>query len=238
MPDVPQNYLFRLRFPIGKIPASAYKSAIKPEQLDHQFRIPFWSQYEQRDGFDKRDEDVDSLRPCDPEIENRFDFRCAWAQEGLLFTVVVAEKQKQPTWTHSTLRDADAVRLCIDTRDLKDVHRGTRFCHRLLFYPLVGESEEVAKPLAQWAPINRAKALPNAVDVAEFRMASERRKDGYAFSAFIPSGTLTGFDPSEFNRVGFHYVVRDSQFGAFVLQYAFPAPCEEDPSFWATLVLE
>ena len=69
-------------------------------------------------------------------------------------------------------------------------------------------------------------------------MASERRKDGYAFSAFIPSGTLTGFDPSEFNRVGFHYVVRDSQFGAFVLQYAFPAPCEEDPSFWATLVLE
>lgn len=238
MSTIPQNFLFRLRFPILPAPKDALKGGLKPEALDVSYRLPFWSQYDVPDGFNKRAGEPGLLRACNPQIEDRFDFRFAWSKEGLFFTAVVAQKKEQRFWTHSELRDADCVRLCLDTRDVKDIHRGNKFCHKLLFYPLVGESEDVAKPLAQWAPINRAKASPSAVDVAEFRMAVEPKKNGYAFSAFIPANTLTGFEPEDFNRLGFHYVVRDSQFGAFVLQHADPAPCEEDPSLWVSLVLQ
>lgn len=237
MPQIPQNFLFRLRFPIKRAPEDLNVDVLPAEALDHSYRIPFWSLYSLPEGFDKRSGEPGVIEASNPDIEDRFDFRAAWSNEGLFFTIVVAQKNAQRFWTHTDLRIADCVRLCLDTRDVKEIHRGSRFCHKFLFYPLVGESEDVAKPYAQWAPINRAKASPNAVDVSEFRMATEKREDGYAFSVFVPGTTLTGFDPEDLNRVGFHYVVRDSQFGAFVLQHSEPAPCEDDPSLWATLVL-
>ncbi|MDD3589136.1 MAG: hypothetical protein PHO46_02525 [Thermoguttaceae bacterium] len=238
MASIPQNYLFNLRFPIKKAAPKLLKAKLAAETLDDSYSLPFWSQYDLPDGFDKRTGEPGLLKSINLENEKRFDFRFAWAKEGFFFTVVLAKKKRQPFWTHSALQAADCVRLCIDTRDIKDVHRGTKFCHKLLFYPFVGESANAAGPMAQWAPVNRAKASPNSVDVSEFSLCSQLRDDGYAFSAFIPGATLTGYDYDEFNRIGLHYIVRDSTHGAFVLQYADPAPCEEDPGLWASFALE
>lgn len=239
MANIPQNFLFRLRFPVKRVPAEIVKAKkIAPEALDASYGIPFWSLYDLPDGFDKRSGEPGLLRARNPEIEKFFDFRFGWAKEGLFFTVVVTGKKTQPFWTHLDLRAADCVRLCLDTRDVKDIHRGTKFCHKFLFYPFVGESIDACAPMAQWAPVNRAKASPYAVDVAEFKTTAQVRDDGYAFSAFLPASTLTGYDVDELDRLGLHYVVRDSQHGAFVLQYADPAPCEDDPSLWASFVFQ
>ncbi len=238
MTAIPQNFLFRLRFPVKRVSQDVLDAPIAPEALDSSYSVPFWSLYDLPDGFDKRSGEPGLLRAKNPKIENLFDFRLGWAKEGLFFTVAVDGKKTQPFWTHSELSSADCARLCIDARDVKDLRRGTKYCHKFLFYPFVGESANAAAPMAQWAPVNRAKASPRAVDVADFKIAARARKGGYVFSAFIPGSSITGYDVDEFNRLGLHYVVRDSQYGAFVLQHADPVPCEDDPSLWASFVLE
>jgi len=235
MSCIPQSFLFRFRFPCRPLSPSQIEAFPTPETLDVSYRVPLWTQATRPDGFATQTIEQ-TLRNA--QNKERFDFRIGWAQEGLLFTVVVANKQEQRYWTHSSLKNADCVRLCLDARDLKDSRRGSRFCHKFLLYPLVGEGANVAKPLAQWTTLNRAKASPNTVDVNMFRLASERRVDGYAFSAFIPGSTLTGYDPEAIDRIGFHFIVRDSEYGEFALQHTEPFPVEDDPSMWATLVFE
>ena len=231
---IPQNFLFHMRFPTLRAPQKTARLAA--EALDERYSIPFWSQYAAPDGIDKRLSEPGVLRLRNPEIANRFDFRVAWAPDGLTFTFVLRGKKSQPSWTRAALKYADCVRICLDARDLKDARRAGKFCHKFLFYPFVGESRDSETSLAQWVPINRAKASPNAVDVADFKMNAERRVDGYAFSIFIPGSSITGYDVEEFNRVGLHYAARDSQYGAFVLQYADPTPVEDDPSLWASFI--
>ncbi len=242
MGTIPQNHLFRLRFPVGKAPDALFADALgdnlPAEALDESYRLPFWSQYDLPDGFDKRTGESGLLQACRPEIANRFDFRLAWNPGGLALTVVVAKKKRQGYSSHHNLHSADCVRLCVDTRDVKENRRANGYCHKFLFYPFVGETQTGATPLAQWLPINRAKAMPNPVEVKLFRMSSEATKDGYRFSVILPATTMTGFDANEFDRFGMHYVVRDQEYGAFVLQYAEPAPCEEDPSLWASFVMK
>lgn len=235
MSSIPQSFLFRLRFPCRSLPSSFVSSFPTPETLDSSYSAPFWSQASRPNGFASQAL-VQTLRNA--QNQTRFDFRIGWAQEGLLFTVVVANKREQRYWSHSSLKEADSVLLCLDTRDLKDLQHGSRFCHKLLLYPFVGEAANVAKPLVQWQLLDRAKASPEEVNVASFRLASERRNDGYAFSAFIPGSTLTGYDPKVIDRIGFHFIVRDSEYGEFALQHTEPFPVENNPSLWATLVFK
>ncbi len=235
MSRIPQSFLFRLRIPCRPLSPTLVSSYPIPETLDASYGVPFWSQAASPNGFATQAL-VQTLRNA--QNQTRFDFRIGWAQEGLLFTVVVANKREQRHWTHSSLKEADCVLLCLDARDLKDLHHGSRYCHKLLFYPLVGEGANVAKPLAQWLLLERAKARPEEVDVGSFRLASERRADGYAFSAFIPGSTLTGYDPKVIDRIGFHFIVQDSEYGKFALQHTEPFPVENDPSLWATLTFE
>lgn len=238
MAEVPQNFLFRLRFQARQVPSELFNEPLRAEALDVGYRIGFWSQYELPNNFNKRMGEPEQLRMRSPKNDGKFDFRFGWAPEGLVFTIILAQKTNQTAWTRLNLHSADSLRVCIDTRDVKENRRANKFCHKFIFYPFIGETLDGSKPLAQWLPINRARAIPNPVEIDDFRLASERRRDGYAFSIVVPSHTLTGFDANEFDRIGMHYVARDSQHGAFVLQYAEPAPCEEDPSLWASFVLK
>ena len=129
----------------------------------------------------------------------------------------------------------DSLRLCLDVRDVKEARRAGKYCYKFLFSPFVGKTEESERPRAIWAPINRAKESPSPVDVGEFRLASERRIDGYALSVAIPASALLGFDPTDFRRLGLHFSQRDEEHGAFDLQLAEPFPTEDDPSLWTSL---
>ncbi len=164
------------------------------------------------------------------------DVRAAWSEEGLAFTVRVEGKRQAPWCRAGKPEDSDGLQVLIDTRDVHNVHRAGRFCHRFVFLP-GGSGRRFEAPVAEWLPIHRAREHPRAIDPGQLQVRSEKRIDGYLLRAFIPAGALTGFDPREHPRLGFNYAVFDRELGEQTLSVGSPVPYREDPSLWATLEL-
>lgn len=173
------------------------------------------------------------------ELEGRAvwaDLRAAWSEAGLAFAVRV-EGKRQPPWCRpGRVEDSDGLQLWIDTRDVHNVHRAGRFCHRFVFLP-GGGGRRMEQAVAEVLPINRARELPQPVREGLLKARCETRNDGYLLEAFLPAATLTGFDPAEHPRLGFTYAVIDRELGEQTFGVGSPMPYQEDPSLWATLEL-
>ncbi len=215
MPDplLPKRFLFRFSVPcLYRDPLWTADGA----QLEPDYRLV---------GFD--------------ELEgrtNRADVRVAWSESGLAFSVDLTGKT-QPPWCRTTRpEDSDGVQIWIDTRDVHNVHRAGRFCHRFLFMPSGGGGAE-DKPVAHWLPINRAREQPGAIPDGALVARSETRTSGYLLEGFIAAEALTGFEPDEHPRLGFTYAVIDRELGLQTLGVGEPMPYRSDPSLWATLQL-
>jgi hypothetical protein len=164
------------------------------------------------------------------------DFRAAWSEAGLAVALHV-EGKRQPPWCRaSRSEDSDGLQVWIDTRDVHNVHRAGRFCHRFLFMPC-GEGRTQDQPVAQWLPIHRAREQPRPIGPEQLQVRSEKRVHGYLLEAFVPAEALTGFDPQEHPRLGFTYAVIDRELGERTFGVGSPMPYQEDPSLWATLEL-
>ena len=164
------------------------------------------------------------------------DVRGAWSEAGLAFSVQVQGK-RQPAWCRGTrAEDSDGVQFWIDTRDVHNVHRASRFCHRFLFLPS-GGGGRLDQPVAHWLPIHRSREQPHEIRPEQLQVRSEKLPDGYLLEAFLPAEVLTGFDPQEHPRLGFTYAVIDRELGEQTLGVGNPLPYQEDPSLWATLEL-
>lgn len=160
----------------------------------------------------------------------------AWSEAGLALTIRVSGK-KQPPWCRASRpEDSDGVQLWIDTRDVHNVHRASRFCHRFLFLP-TGGGKGLDQPLVQWMPINRAREHPSAIPPGKVEVQSEITADGYQLNIRLAAEALTGFDPGEHPRLGFHYAVTDRELGEQTFAAGSPMPYQEDPSLWGTLEL-
>ena len=237
MASMPSSFVLRFRFPCARVENLALDKIV-PELLDEKYSVPVWYNAERFNAWRTRDGAVPEAAPRGAKNEKLFDFRIGWADEALCMTVVVTGKKEQPFWRLSELDDADVLRICFDTRDLRVSRRANRYCCKFAFYPFIGDTEKKAKPFAQWIPIARAKEAANPVDVKTIAMASKRRKDGYAMSVVIPAASLGGFHPISFNRFGMHYAARDSEHGVFALQHHDPIPYEDDPSLWSSFEME
>jgi hypothetical protein len=162
--------------------------------------------------------------------------RAAWNETGLALSVEVGGKT-QPVWCRASRpEDSDGLQVWIDTRDVHNIHRATRFCHRFLFMP-TGAGPRRNQPAAQWLPINRAREHPQAIPAGALGVRGDRRADGYRLDAFVAAAALTGFDPEEHRRLGFTYAVVDRELGEQTFAVGSPMPYQEDPSLWATLEL-
>jgi len=190
-------------------------------------------------------------RPRGPELEEKYrlvDFgelegqpsraevRAAWSEEGLAFRVHVHGKRQPPWCRASRPEDSDGLQLFIDTRDVHNVHRATRFCHAFLFLPTGGGSR-TDDPLAVSVPINRARENPRPVAPGALAVRSSGQGDGYVLEAFISAEALTGYEPEEHPRLGFTYAVIDRELGLQTFTVGSPMPYQEDPSLWGTLEL-
>jgi hypothetical protein len=177
--------------------------------------------------------------PALVELEGRppwAEVRVAWSEAGLAFVARVQGK-KQPPWCRENRpEDSDCLQVWIDTRDVHNVHRAGRFCHRFVFLPC-GAGEQFDKPLAGSLPINRARELPSPISPSMLRTYCQSHGNDYILEAFIPAEALTGFDPAEHTRLGFTYAVIDRELGQQTFGVGGPMPYQEDPSLWATLEL-
>jgi hypothetical protein len=174
------------------------------------------------------------------ELEGRSvwaDVRAAWSESGVALSVRVQGKKQAPWCRTAKLDYSDGLQVWIDTRDVHNVHRAGRFCHRFLFLP-VGAGRRLDEPLAQWMSINRAKEHPRPVEGGQLKVRSEKLSDGYHLEAFVAGEALTGFDPQEHPRLGFTYAVLDRELGEQTLTVGSPMPYQEDPGLWATLEMQ
>lgn len=127
-----------------------------------------------------------------------------WSVAGLVFHAAVRVPFRRAVYPE--VSRGDSVELFVDTRDLKTSSYNTRFCHHFFFFaePLEGRSsgelthfrsEEEAHPLAH-----------DDLLVVHSSTFSE----GYHLTALIPAAALVGYDPKNFQRLGFSYRINRS----------------------------
>jgi hypothetical protein len=170
--------------------------------------------------------------------EKKFaDFRCGWSAKGLFFDVLVVGKLQQPWCRETRLEDSDHVQIWVDTRDTKNIHRASRFCHRFLLMPAgAGPTQDAA--ISTMLKINRAREESRTLNAERIPVASRRIEHGYRLSAFLPAAALSGYDPSEQSRLGFTYSISDRELGWQCFSVGPGFPFAEDPSLWGTLELQ
>ena len=225
MSTFPPHFLFSLRFEAKSVPAGRAK--LTPEFLGEKYELPALGSF-------PPPQTAAAKSVGTPD----FHFRFGWRADGLFLTVVLRGKKKPVAVVPQRLEASDSLSLMLDTRDVRVIHRATKFCHRLLFTPIDPKNAAAgAAPGAVWLPIHRAKAHPNPVDTARFETAYAAKKDGWSMSVFMPGDTLTGYDPAEHTRIGLSFILFDSEFGWLTQQLPDYFPVAEDPSLWAAVDL-
>jgi hypothetical protein len=128
----------------------------------------------------------------------------------------------------------DGIQVWLDTRDVRNAHRASRFCHHFYFLPTGGTSD---RPLAGQVRIRRARAQGKPCEPQNITVAARVTKKGYRLSAHLPADILTGFEPEDNSRFGFTYIIRDRKLGRQYWTADEPLPVAYDPSLWGTVVL-
>lgn len=185
-----------------------------------------------RDGIDLSAEyrlpDLHSLEVGMPGFA---DVRMGWNEQGLLFSVWMPISRPLPSKRTRDDRGGDEISLWIDTRDVHDVHRATRYCHRF-YIEIMGRHVQ-----ASIAPIQNARGKPKEIDESLLCALLVADSDKQRIDVFIPAAAMTGYDPVEHPRLGFNYVVRHQSWGEQMFSNGSPLPYRTDPSLWGTLEL-
>lgn len=163
--------------------------------------------------------------------------RSAWNPQGLGFSFEVRDKVGVISPEPGRPTGMDAVQLWIDTRDTRTIHRATRYCHRFVatLRPAGGKSLDVE--ISQ-KPIARALADPPMTLAARAQGRAERTVSGWRLELYFPADALVGFDPDENRRLGLAYQVTDPDRGDVFSGVGREFPIGEDPSLWASLILQ
>lgn len=178
---------------------------------------------------------------------NCVEWRAAWSAEGVAFTLLTRGRRRFPWCRANRIDESDRVEIFLDTRNVHDVHRATRYCHRFLFMPC-GNGVRLDQPFAAWLPIHRAKDHPNPIPEGRLRAAAqvgiattdepqENFQGNYRLDMFVPNSAMTGFDPTEHSSLGFAAIVTDRELGTVTVGPGGSLPLNEDPSLWNTLDL-
>lgn len=177
--------------------------------------------------------------PCFGELNGEpsfADVHAGWNDEGLVFTLEVTGRKKTLWCREDKPEDSDGLHIWIDTRDTKNIHRASRFCQRLAFLP-GGTGPKHELPTAKKVDIRRAREPGRPVQPDVLKIQSKVTATGYSLSGLVPTDALIGYDPDEQSRIGFTYMVADSELGKQYFNVGEEFPFAEDPSLWGTLEL-
>lgn len=173
------------------------------------------------------------------ELENQepvADVFWAWNEDGFYAAFEVPNRAARPRCDAQHWWKGDGVRLCIDTRDARDVRRATRFCHFFYALPLGGGTDGRRAVIGSHR-MSRAKEPPPPVDVRQLKVAALVERQRWSLELAIPAACLSGWDPAEHPRLGVFYKVKDRERGSQHLSVDDELGWNSDPSTWATGVL-
>lgn len=155
-----------------------------------------------------------------------------WNEEGLELLFKVdhhCEKCCYPEVTRG-----DSLELFIDTRDVKTSGYNTRYCHHFFFLPEAVEGHQKGE-ITHF----RTEDRHDLCDPLLLGLTVETIGTEYDLHVWIPKECLVGYDPEQFNRIGFAY--RVSRYGGAAQHFCVLSEdykLEEQPSLWSHCRLE
>ena len=156
---------------------------------------------------------------------------CGWSTEGVEFYVESTE-----AFTRSSFPDVvrgDSIELWIDPRDIKTAGFNTRFCHHF-FFLLEAIDGHVAGEITRF----RTEDAHELCDPHRLEIKAKLYTNGYRAQIFIPNDCLHGYDPDQFDRLGFTYRINRAK--GFAQHYSVVTEdyqIEQQPSLWSSLKL-
>lgn len=159
------------------------------------------------------------------------DLFLGWSPKGIGVKIHVNTPITRTMYPEFSL--GDGAEIFIDTRDMKSAGFNTRFCHHFIFLP-----EKIEGVQALEVTRFRTEDTHTLCDPDELDLTITKNTSSYTLFIFIPKHCLLGYEPDQFNRIGFSYRVnrygKNSQhFGANTVEFAI----EQFPSLWTSMKL-
>ncbi|HBE71409.1 MAG TPA: hypothetical protein DDW52_24960 [Planctomycetaceae bacterium] len=162
--------------------------------------------------------------------------RVAVGKNALFFQADVQGKSQLPWCRESRLEDSDGLHVWIDTRNSREIHRATKFCHRFGFSPM-GRGPKADLPFVGWAAINRARESPPPPPDDNLAIRARVADGRYRLVAALHFNALHGLELRDFPTIGFYFAVMDRELGWQALALTPDLPVVDNPSLWAQLRL-
>jgi len=164
--------------------------------------------------------------------------RMAWNSRGIGLQIeVTGKKQPARPQTISEPAAGEHFEFFIDTRDMKSVHRASRFCHQFVVIPPALRLKRDQPAAAVEIDLPGVNEKTDLASPDELPTVSSRSKEGYQISCWIPGSVLEGFDPENVPSLGFYYRLHDEEFGTLQFGVGEKFPVSHDPSLWPSVRL-
>lgn len=189
-------------------------SSLDPEALTSKFLLP----------------DLSDLC-CEDQFAQLF---LGWNPSGIIAKVVVNKSIEHVVFPSP--ESGDSVELFFDTRDIKTAGFNNRFCHHFCFLP-----EPVEGIMAREVTRFRTEDAHTPCNPMDLQVSVLKKKlrGVYTMNIVIPAECLHGYDPDQFNRMGFSYRINrfggpSQHFSVISAEYQI----DQHPSMWSSLLLK
>lgn len=159
------------------------------------------------------------------------DVSVGWNEDGIEAYVQVSQPFQKIFFPE--IWKGDSVELFFDTRDVKTAVYNTRFCHHFFFLPEAVEGQ-AAGEMTRF----RTEDKHELCSPQELLVEPSFKSNSYALHLFIPASCLVGYEPDQFNRLGFAY--RINRPGSSPQHFSVDSEeyqVDQQPSLWASLRL-
>jgi hypothetical protein len=154
-----------------------------------------------------------------------------WNREGLDVLALVQKPFHQAVYPEVT--HGDSLEIMIDTRDVKTSGYNTRFCHHFFFLPEAIEGHQTGE-ITRF----RTEDTHELCNPGDLKVTYQPLPKSYSMQIFIPRECLYGYDPDQFDRMGFTYRVNrwngnPQHFSVATEDFQI----EQQPSLWSSAKL-
>jgi hypothetical protein len=159
------------------------------------------------------------------------DIAMGWNREGIEIHAAISQSFRQARFPD--VSQGDSLELFFDTRDVKTSGFNTRFCHHFFFLPEAVEGHNAGE-ITRF----RTEDTHDLCNEADLKVKPQLKNSGYILQIFIPSHCLFGYDPEQFDRLGFAYRVnRASGPPQHFCVVSDDYQIEQQPSLWSSVRL-